>query len=111
MKKLLLSMLGIAGIFVASQVYAAGTSTVRWDEVRLLDNIGTWSATQGSTTVTTSLTAVDMAFVQPDGYGSPSVYWQATPSGATIIIQGWLAGTNGTKYVGTASGYWLAFDR
>lgn len=111
MRRLIAGLIGIAGIFLATHVYAAGTSSVSFEEIRLTDNCGTLTITQGSQTVTTNLTAVDIVITQMDGYGSTTVDWRATPSGAGFTIQGWLAGTNATKYVGTASGYWFAIDK
>ena len=111
MRRLIAGLIGIAGIFLATHVYAAGTATMKFEEIRLADNCGTWAATQGSQTVTTSLSTVDIVIVQPDSYGSTSVNWLAVGSGSTIVIQGWLSGTEAVKYVGTASGTWIAIDK
>lgn len=153
MKRLILGMLGIAGLFLASQAYAAGTATVKYDTATIT-NLTSTSLTQtngtvsgalnvqgtfringtdttkaaaftdnqgskmdsgsanivnGSVTVTTSLTACDRAFIQQTAYGSRSVKWQATYSGADFTAQGYY-GTDSTAYVGTGTISWLAID-
>lgn len=111
MRRFIAGLIGVVGISLATHVYAAGTATTKFEEIRLADNCGTWAATQGSQTVTTSIAEVDIVIVQPSTYGSTSVNWLAVGSGSTIVIQGWLSGTEAVKYVGTASGTWLAIDK
>ena len=72
---------------------------------------GTLTVTTGSQTVTTSLTTCELVFVTISAAGSHSVNYEALGSGTTFTLQGWLSGTEGTKYVGTASGYWTAIDQ
>ena len=72
---------------------------------------GTLTVTVGSQTVTTSLTTCDLVFVTISAAGSHSVNYEALGSLTAFTVQGWLSGTEGTKYIGTASGYWLAIDQ
>ena len=72
---------------------------------------GTLTVTAGSQTVTTSLTTCELVFIEISAAGSHSVNYEVLGSGTTFTVQGWLSGTEGTKYVGTASGYWSAIDQ
>ena len=72
---------------------------------------GTLTVIAGSQTVTTSLTTCELVFVTISAAGSHSVNYEALGSSTTFTLQGWLSGTEGTKYVGTASGYWMAIDQ
>lgn len=153
MRKFILTMLGIAGIFLASNLYAAGTATVKFDTATITNltstsltqtngtvsgalnvqgtfringtdttkaaaftdnqgskmDSGTANVSGGSVTVSTSLTACDRVFVQMVAYGSRSVQWLATTSGANFTAQGYY-GTESTAYVGTGTIHWLAID-
>lgn len=131
MKRLILGMLGIVGLFLASEVYAAGTATAKFDTLTvttltlgsanlakvpvMTDNVGSKmdsgsaNLSNGSVTVTTSLTAVDRIFLQLVAYGSNSVNLLATATGTTFTAQGYY-GTESTAYVGTGTIHWLAID-
>ena len=146
-------MIGVASIFLAANVYAAGTATVKYDTATITNltstsltqtngtvsgalnvqgtfringtdttkaaaftdnqgskmDSGTSEIVQGSVTVTTSLTACDRVFVQQVAYGSNSVNWLSTTSGANFTAQGYY-GTGSTVYVGTGTIHWLAID-
>lgn len=133
MKKLILSILGVVGIFLATNVFAVGTATVKLDTLTvgttltlgsanlakvpvMTDNAGTkfdsgtLTITGGSQTVSTSLTTVDAVFPSWTGYGSGSVTWIWTASTGTFTIQGYTGTTTVVPYTGTAAGRWLAFD-
>lgn len=134
MRKFIAGFLGVASLFAASTVFAVGTPTVRFHQIEvgtlnlgtptastiakvpvMTDNVGSKmdsgssNISNGSVTVTTSLTACDRVFLQQVAFGSMSVNWLATTSGANFTAQGYY-GTESTAYVGTATIHWLAID-
>ena len=163
MKRFILGIVGMASIFLAANVFAAGTATVKLDTATITtlttttnttttDNItsaaitngtvsgqlnvqttfringtdttkaaaftdnqgskmdsGSSNVASGSVTVTTSLTACDRVFVQQVAFGSGSVNWITTTSGAGFTAQGYY-GTDSIAYIGTGTIHWLAID-
>ena len=157
MRKWIFGMIGVASIFLAANVYAAGTSTAKFDTATIttlttttetvtnsaittgtittlnvptkfsingsdttkaaafMDNqgskmdSGSSNLVSGSVTVTTSLTACDRAFPIMTAYGSRSVNFIVTYSGANFTAQGYY-GTDSTAYVGTGTISWFAID-
>lgn len=133
MRKFILGVLGIAGIFLATNVYAAGTATAKFDTLTvgttltlgtanlekvpvMTDNAGSkfdsgaLALVSGSQTVTTSLTAVDRVFVEFDtGATGSATSFRYVRSGATFTITGYDPVTGATKTT-SHDGNWLAID-
>lgn len=126
MKRFIAGLIGVAGIFLATQVYADGTATVKFDTVTIgsqalakapvmTDNAGTkfdsgaLSLTAGSQTVTTSLTACDRVLITITDTSTNTTTFRGTVSGAGFTVQGYSTLT-GAAITGTATGHWLAID-
>lgn len=133
MKKFILGIVGIAIIFLATDVFAVGTATVKIDTLTvgstltlgsanlakvpvMTDNAGSkmdsggLSLVSGSQTVTTSLTAVDAVFYSFDltTVGSATSFRHSI-SGAGFTIYGYDPVTGATS-TSNYTGDWLAID-
>src|SRR3990167_4811124 len=137
MRKLLLSLIWVAGIFLATNVFAVGTPTVRFHEIEVGTlNLGTPTASSiaklpvmtdntgskfdsgalalvsGSQSVTTSLTACDRVLfsITADGTaGNGSETFRVTTSGAGFTIYGYTVATGATSTT-SRTGHWMAID-
>lgn len=134
MRKLIAGFLGVASIFLAASVFAAGTATVKIDTLTvgstltlgsanlakvpvMTDNAGTkfdsgaLALVSGSQTVTTSLTACDRPFYSIDtaSAGTTTATFRYTTSGATFTIYAYDP-TTGATSTSNFSGCWFAVD-
>lgn len=135
MRKFIAGFLGIASLFVASTVFAVGTSTVRYHQIEvgtlnlgtptavtiakvpvMTDNTGSkldsggLSLVSGSQTVTTSLTAVDAVFYSFNLTTVGSVTsFRHSISGAGFTVYGYDPVTGATS-TSSYTGDWLAID-
>lgn len=134
MKKFILGIVGIASIFLATNVFAVGTATVKFDTLTvgttltlgsanlakvpvMTDNAGSkfdsgsLTITSGSQTVTTSLTACDRPFISLNvsSTGTVTTTYRVSTSGAgfTIYIYDLPTGATSTS---NYTGHWLAID-
>lgn len=125
--------IGIASLFLAANVFAVGTATVKIDTLTvgttltlgtanlakvpvMTDTAGTkfdsgaLALVSGSQTVTTSLTACDAPFYSLDTSNSGSATsFRYTTSGATFTIYGYNPVTGATS-TGNFVGVWFAID-
>jgi len=133
MRKFIVGVLGIAAItFLATNVYAVGTATVKFDTLTvgstltlgtanlakvpvMTDNAGSkfdsgeLALVSGSQTVTTSLTAVDAvfySFIDPTGSATS---FRHTISGAGFTVYGFNPVTGATS-TSSYTGDWFAVD-
>lgn len=127
MRRFIAGLIGVAGIFLATQVYADGTATVKFDTVTIgsqalakapvmTDNAGTkfdsgaLTITSGSVTVTTSLTACDRVWtsITTGSSGTTTTTLRNAVSGAGFTVTAYDATGNVTT--GNYTGHWLAID-
>lgn len=133
MRKLIAGFLGVASIFLAASVFAAGTATVKIDTLTvgstltlgsanlakvpvMTDNAGTkfdsgaLALVSGSQTVTTSLTACNRVFhsIAVDSAGSATTF-KVSVSGAGFTIYGYDP-VSGATSTSDYTGHWLAVD-
>jgi len=134
MRKFIVGILGIAAItFLATNVYAVGTATVKIDTLTvgstltlvtanlakvpvMTDNAGSkldsgaLTITSGSQTVTTSLTACDRPFfsINSSSTGTTTATFRVSTSGAGFTIYAYdLSGATSTS---NYTGHWFAVD-
>lgn len=127
MRRLIAGLIGIAGIFLATHVYADGTATVKFDTVTIgsqalakapvmTDSAGTkfdsgaLALSSGSQTVTTSLTTCDRVWtsITTGSAGTTTTVFRNAVSGAGFTVTAYDATGNATT--GTYTGHWLAID-
>lgn len=132
MKKLIFSFLGMASLFLATNVFAAGTATAKFDSITvgtltlsganlakvplMTDNTGSkldsggLSLVSGSQTITTSLTAVDAVFYSFNltTIGSATSFRHSI-SGAGFTVYGYDP-VSGATSTSSYTGDWFAID-